>query len=334
MPKATPAAPAATEETPPTPPSEGETPPAAPTPPAGKAKKPAPEGAPPGDGQPTATPEGEPPATPEPDMRAIRASFADQGRIRKEERRLAAERQALQEADRQRQAELRQLQSQVTALTANLERAKRDPISWAKENGTNPDDIIKGFIESDTPEAKLAELQRQVEEKFKAIEGRERDLLQWREQQQENHQLNVLTHAVVTDPQRFRYLNIRHEGAEIFEQIRGLHEWAKSQGQAYSAEDCLNYLEDRAKTRYQEDRAREQRLLGSESEGGEQPPSPPAPHGNDPRATNGSGTSAGRVLAGKTSGRVSPPKDPNPEAVDDWALSQLREAKRKDSQRA
>lgn len=294
------------------------------------AAKPAPEKV---NGKAAAAPPPETVAPVEPDLspKEMDRWAREQQKIRQARRALDSERSSMQGQLTAFQRQMQEMHQQNQQLARELEHARRDPLSYAKAHGMEPDKTIKEWLDGSTPEKLIAGLEQKINDRFSALD-REREELRAREVgSQERAVISSVAGHIVSSPKEYRYLNILYDQDDIAAQIHAIHEEGKRRGAMYGAGEVANYLESRAKARYENSRRREQRLSGQESELGDLTPEQPAKNG-DGRQANGPGSSqAGRLAAGKGSERRSPPREATDDEKDAWALSELRAARLRDN---
>ena len=233
---------------------------------------PAPIEVPAGPPAPAATPAAAPVEAPKQNARQIADSLAER---RRHAERARSEKQRADTAARERDAE-RQARSAAEARTKELEaqlaRAKSDPLTLARELGGDVEVGVKRFIEADTPEGRVARLEEELkaERETRKKEAAERERANQEAQQQaalqkEREALLRFTQAVTSPDQQkaFPYLSLLFEPNEIYAQAVEVHNWAKSQGQAYSYQEVAAWLEKRAQAKYDGMSDRQKKLFGS-----------------------------------------------------------------------
>lgn len=235
----------------------------------------------------------EPPAAtspPKPKAKEIAAQGRAFALLREQRRAMVAQSEQWQQERQQLYAQLQQTSSglqQLSALRAELEEAKKDPLVWAGKHGTDPNTAIKKQIQEGTPEKAIEEMRAQLK-----MERQERESLnrKWEEdkksreaetaRQQELHSLRSFVSHVVGSEKEYPHLNVLYDAGQIGQQAMEIHEWAKKEGHQYSLKEVGSFLEKRAKAWYEQQESRRSKLLPSPASAAPQVSAPvkkPAP---------------------------------------------------------
>lgn len=249
--------------------------PAATSAPSPEATPPDPAAAPPAAGSPPASGADSGAAAP------VKAKAKDKAWVAQEALKLRRQRQAFGQELEQLRGGLGDTKKQLEELRVENERLrgiearlKADPLSVAKELGANPEEGIRTFLKANTPEAEIENVKRQLEEERKArLEDQKRRQEQEAAMQAgyaaraEQARLQSFVQAVVSTPEKYKYLLAEYEPQDILAQATSVHNWAKQQKDSagnpatYTFEEVASFLDQQAKIVHDRRSERRTKLL-------------------------------------------------------------------------
>lgn len=306
----------------------------APTTPTSSAPDKGVNGAPPAtakDGKPDAP---APAAEPKPAKAKDYAAIARRGfQLRQERKAMAEERAQWAKAQGETSSRLAELERRAKASDDELAAAKADPIGWAAKHGVKPDDSIRGFLKSDTPEAGVEAAKAEAKaarEELAAFRKEQADkeakreadsVARWEEQSVRN-----FVQIVTGDPKKYPHMNLEHEPQEIQRLVTQIQQTAKSKGHTYTFEEVANFLEGQAKKRTELKAERRKALFGELSPDGSGGPSSPGTPASGHRESKERPASSARA-----NGAAAKPKKKTRQEEEEEDLMALRKATAQDA---
>lgn len=271
----------------------------------------------------------EPPKPKAKDLAAVARERSRQLALKKE---LEAERHA---RAAERESERGRVEREREAARAE-ERAKlfqqltTDPDETLKSLGADKETFFRRLVNDgkETADERLARLEKLLAERNQKDEERETAAKAHAEEQRVQQAIGKFAHAVTTGEHAdtYPYLNLEHDAQEIAEQTHTIVKWAKANGHAYSDEEIAEFLETRAKSRYDSREERRQRLSARLSE----------PGADGKRTANGHPAirPEPRTLSNRdASEKATPPRQKTEAEIDAELAAELASALRKDNKR-